>query len=111
MPENGLIPVDFQQPKEPAWEDSTAAAITSCGMIELSKNCNGLESKKYYESALKMLKALDEKRCDWTSKTEYIVGNGTEAYHSGKKEVPIIYGDYYFIEAIWKLTGDELFIW
>ena len=21
------------------------------------------------------------------------------------------YADYYFIEAIWKLTGDELFIW
>ena len=21
------------------------------------------------------------------------------------------YGDYYYIEAIWKLTGEELFIW
>lgn len=26
-------------------------------------------------------------------------------------EFAIIYGDYYYIEAIWKLTGQELFIW
>ena len=33
------------------------------------------------------------------------------AYHDKEHNFPIIYGDYYLIEAIWKLTGDELFIW
>ena len=35
----------------------------------------------------------------------------TAAYHDAEHEFSIIYGDYYFIEAVWKLMGKELFIW
>ena len=35
----------------------------------------------------------------------------TAAYNEPDHNFPMIYADYYFIEAIWKLTGDELFIW
>jgi unsaturated chondroitin disaccharide hydrolase len=50
-------------------------------------------------------------RCNWDCKTDNIVEKCTGAYHDKKHEFAIIYGDYYFIEAIWKLTGQELFIW
>ena len=34
IPESGLIPVDFEQPEVPAWEDCAAAAIAASGLIE-----------------------------------------------------------------------------
>lgn len=111
IPENGLIPVDFCQPKECTWEDSTAAAIASCGLIELAKAVGTKEKSPYYIAAVKMLRALYENRCDWSLETDAIIQKCTAAYHDKEHEFTIIYGDYYFIEAIWKLTEQELFLW
>ena len=40
---------------------------------------------------------------------------GTEAYYPGGgdkgRHIPIIYGDYYFIEAIYKLRGNDILFW
>lgn len=111
IPESGLIPVDFRQPAEPAYEDSTAAAIAACGLLELEKLVEGELKEKYHNAAIKMLKALVDNRCNWSTDTDNIVEKCTAAYHDNKHEFAIIYGDYYFIEAILKLTGKELFIW
>lgn len=110
-PANYLIPVDFRQPEEPHWEDSTAAAIAACGMIELAKYSKDVDKKMYYEAAIHMLKALDDMRCNWSADVDNILEKCTVSYHDEEHEVSIIYGDYYFIEAIWKLTNQELFIW
>lgn len=110
-PVSGLIPVDFRQPLDCTWEDSTAAAIAACGMLEIAKYVNEPESKLYQDAALKMLHALADKRCNWTENCDHIVEKCTAAYHDKEHEFSIIYGDYYFIEAIWKLTGEEAFIW
>lgn len=110
-PVSGLIPVDFRQPLECTWEDSTAATIAACGMLEIAKCVNEPESKLYQDAALKMLHALEENRCNWSEDCDHIVEKCTAAYHDKEHEFSIIYGDYYFIEAIWKLTGEEVFIW
>ena len=47
---------------------------------------------------------------DWDEDNDSILQGGTEAYNNGH-HMPIIYGDYYFIEAIWKLCDKEMFIW
>ena len=57
------------------------------------------------------MKALDEKDCSWDENVDNLLQKCTAAYHDKNHDFPIIYGDYYFIEAIWKLTGQELFIW
>ncbi len=111
IPDSYLIPVDFRQPSEPAWEDSTAAAIAACGLLELEKFCEGETKEKYHAAAIRLLQTLTEKRCDFTHDKDNIVEKCTAAYHDAKHEFAIIYGDYYYIEAIWKLTGKELFIW
>lgn len=108
--ENGAVPVDFMQPADCKWEDSTAAAIAACGMLEIAARL-GAEGEIYREAALKMLRFLAEERCNWSLETDNIVEKCTAAYHDKEHEFSIIYGDYYFIEAILKLTGDELFIW
>ena len=110
-PESGLIPVDFRQPEDCTWQDSTAAAIAACGMLELAKHVKGADSRIYYNAAVKMLKALDEHSCNWDENVDHIVDKCSAAFHEDRHEYHIIYGDYYFIEAIWKLTGEELFIW
>lgn len=111
IPENGLIPVDFRQPEDVQWEDSTAAAIASCALIELAKLTEGRQSAIYLNAALKMLRALTEHSFSWDENEDCLLTKCTGAYHDAAHEFSIIYGDYYFLEALMKLTGDELFIW
>ncbi|WP_339320415.1 glycoside hydrolase family 88 protein [Paenibacillus sp. FSL R10-2734] len=111
IPDNGIIPIDFRQPKEPAYEDSTAAAIAACGLIEIAKVVDPYEKDVYLHTALKLLKKLDENRCDWTTGSDCILINGSSAYHNNDKHSAIIYGDYYFMEAVFKLKGNDLNVW
>lgn len=111
IPENGIVPVDFRQPSECKLEDSTATAIASCGIIEIARFCEGREKELYYGTAIKLLRTLEEKRCNWTKDCDNIVEKCTAAFHDKEHEFAIIYGDYFFIEAIFKLTEEELFIW
>lgn len=110
-PDSGLIPCDFRQPESPDYEDTTAAAIAACGMIEIAKHSEGRDKDVYMNAALKMLKAINEKSADWDPKTDNITTKGTVAYHDGEKETGILYGDYFFIEAIMKLSGIDFFQW
>ncbi len=111
IPQSGLIPVDFRQPVDVTWEDSTAAAIAACGLIELAKLTEGRQSGLYLNAALKMLTALTEKSFNWNEDEDNLLTKCTAAYHDKKHEFSIIYGDYYFLEALMKLVGKELFIW
>lgn len=111
IPDSGVIPVDFRQPAEPRREDDTAAAIAACGLIEIAKHGGELEKDLYLGAAVKLLRTLDGSRCDWTEATDAILRNGSGAYHSKTHHHAIIYGDYYFMEAIFKLKGNDLYLW
>ncbi|MNO04901.1 hypothetical protein D3C81_2260890 [compost metagenome] len=52
-----------------------------------------------------------EERSDWTSQSDAIVQKGSSAYHTDRHHQPIIYGDYYLLEAVFKLKGDDLYLW
>ena len=112
---NGWLPlVDYRAPGEPVKYDSTAGMITAAGLLELSNHVGAYEKPLYVRAALNILRACEAKFCDWDPDHDSIVGGGTFFYHdpTGKDtHVPIIYGDYYFIEAIMKLMDKELFIW
>nr|WP_314465391.1 glycoside hydrolase family 88 protein [uncultured Clostridium sp.] len=110
-PESGLIPVDFGQPVTCTWEDSTAAACAACGMIELSKYVKEAEKHVYLNAAIRLLKTLDKKRCSWSPDIDNLLENCSAAYHDTRHNFPMIYADYYFIEAVLKLADKELFIW
>ena len=107
IPENRLIPVDFDQPAEPWFEDSTASAIAACGLIELSK----FAGRKYFEAAESLLEALTENRCRFDEGCDNILEKCTAAYHDSWHEGAIIYGDYFYTEAVLKLCGKETFLW
>jgi len=106
-----LIPVDFRQPVDCTWEDSSASAIAASGLIELSRHTKEQDSQKYLNAALLLLKALEQNRCNWKKEEDYLLEKCTAAYHDNKHEFSIIYGDYYFIEAVFKLADKGIFIW
>lgn len=111
IPDDGVIPVDFRQPVEPRLEDDTAAAIAACGLIEIAKVSKQHEQPLYMNAALKLLKRLDESRIDWSEQSDAMLQKGSSAYHAPTHHQAIIYGDYFFMEAIFKLKGNDLYIW
>lgn len=111
MPENGIIPADFRQPPEPAWEDSCAACVIAGGLLEVAKHVPELEKDLYIRAAVKILKAVAQTRADWSKDCDAIVQNCTAAYHDQKHHITMVYADYFFIEALYKLTGTGICIW
>lgn len=111
LPESGIIPVDFRQPQEPAWEDSCAACVIACGLLEVARHVSDSEKEKYENAAVKILRAIAGNRADWTENCDAIVQNCTGAYHSPEHHFTMVYADYYFIEGLYKLAGIGRLLW
>ncbi len=112
--EHGYVPpIDFDSPKEPLYIDTTAGVCIACGLIEIAKVTG---DKKYMDVAVKTLRAIEEKYCDYSDNEDSILQMGSERYpfdDYGFKglHIPIIYGDFFFVEAILKLKGSDFLIW
>jgi len=111
LPESGIVPVDFCQPSEPAWEDSCGACVIAGGLLEVAKCVAQAERESYIQPAVKILKRIAEDRADWTKGCDAIVQNCTAAYHDEKHHFPMVYADYFFIEALYKLADRGINIW
>ncbi|MBO5907134.1 MAG: glycoside hydrolase family 88 protein [Clostridia bacterium] len=101
--------VDFRAPSEPVEYDTTAGAIAAAGLIEIAKAVPEFEGELYLSAAIKILRAMAERFCDFDENTDGVLMNGVERYLSEPKN--IIYGDYYFTEAILKLRGSKFLPW
>lgn len=107
-----LAVIDFRSPKEPVYWDSTAGVCAACGMLEIAKYVPEVEKEFYINSAIKILKATDERFCNWDINYDSIVQMGSGSYFTEHdRHVPIIYGDYFFIEAILRLLNKDILIW
>lgn len=106
--EDSLPKCDFRQPSTPILWDATAGAIAAGGLLRLARCAQGAESAGYYRAAKRIVQDYDARICDWSRKEQGIVRMGTGAYHhSDSVHVPIIYGDYYFIETVLELKRWE----
>lgn len=108
--------VDFRAPSEPVYYDSTAGAIAACGLIEIAKEVGENEGGAFLNAAINLLRALDKSFADYSPENDAMLGYGTVRYPSRKEYLPdvhisIIYGDYYFTEAILKLLGADFDPW
>ena len=106
--------VDFRAPSQPVYYDSTAGACAACGLIELAKLLPEHEGGMYMHAAVKMLKAMEKSFMNYDMNTDELLGYGTTLYPvKGTEKVheSIIYGDYFFIEALLKLLGQEFLPW
>ena len=111
IPENGIIPVDFCQPPQPAYEDSCGACVIAGGLLELAKKMPEGERERYEEAAMRILRAIAETRADFGEGCDAIVQNCSGAYHSPEHHFTMSYADYYFIEAVYKVKGTGRLLW
>lgn len=110
LPKDGIPYWDFDDPKIPnAPKDASAAAIAACGMLEISNLVKDVKLKeKYINAAQNFVKILSSK--------EYFSGDTNQAlllhstgHHPKNSEIdmPIIYADYYYMEALMRLKRME----
>ncbi len=122
LPDDCLVPLDFRAPKVPAYYDSTAAAIAASGMLELARLLPEDESGVYAEYAVKLLRTLEERFVCYDSSRDDLLKYCSVRYPSLDIDadgstlskiihVSIIYGDFYFTEAVLKLLGSDFNIW
>lgn len=109
---NYLTLVDFKAPYEILKYDASAGTCAACGLLELSRHLPSTESTAYKEAAIKLIEATTETWVDWDENRDGIVTFTSQSYHNPKEtHVPIIYGDYFYIEALLRLVGKEFLIW
>ena len=110
--------VDFRAPSEPVYYDATSGAIAACGLIEIAKHVSENESGMYMNGAVNLLRAMDKKFTDYDPSNDHMLGFGTVRYpiegltlEKAGVHISIIYGDYFFTEAILKIMGSEFLPW
>lgn len=115
LPEN-LVPYwdfDFQDgSSEP--RDSSSAAIAACGMLEMAKHLPEEKAEFYRGMARRLLKALaDHCAVKDSSESNGLLLHGTYAKSSPYNTCPNLgvdecnsWGDYYYMEALTRLSGD-----
>lgn len=97
---------DFNDPKIPnAPRDASAAAVVASGLLELSTFVKDKQKAKYYRlSAEKMLSSLSSAHYQSRDKNSAILLHSTGHKPNGSEiDTPIIYADYYYIEALLRL--------
>jgi unsaturated chondroitin disaccharide hydrolase len=111
LPEDKVPYWDFCADKEEQYaKDSSASCIAASGMLELAKGLEGSEKERFIEYAKSILKSLMEQYACFGDETEGIITRGTVNFACNQYiNVPIIYGDFYFLEALGKLLGREGF--
>lgn len=110
LPETKVPVWDFRADKgHRDAEDSSAAACAASGLIEISRLCTDEQDREFYlEAAKGILKGLHENYADYGDGVEAVIQKGTVHYPAGRNvNVPIIYADYFYLEALLKLKGQK----
>ncbi|SDP12969.1 unsaturated chondroitin disaccharide hydrolase [Litchfieldia salsa] len=114
LPEDYVPHWDFRLPDDiTKYRDSSAGAIAACGLLLLANQVTQTESKIYKIAGTKILKSLYENYGDWDNENQDgMILSGTSHFPEGKNiNVPLIYGDYYFVEGLATLKGDKELFW
>ncbi len=87
--------------------DTSAAACAVSGLLELAELLPPLEGSLYRRAAKRIMLSLSKRYATWSQPGhEAILREGTGHYPAGENvNVSLIYGDYFYVEAIAKLRG------
>ncbi|MBW5449076.1 hypothetical protein GE107_23890 [Cohnella sp. CFH 77786] len=104
-----LIPYwDFRLPElEGQPRDTSAAAIAASGLLELAESCSAPVGRTFRTAAERILSALTERHSALDRKDLFaLLTEGTGHVPENKNiHVSLIYGDYFYLEAVAKLAG------
>jgi len=85
------------------YRDASAAAVTASALLELSTYTSGKTAKKYKDAAVKMLHSLASPAYFATTGTnaDFVLKHNVGSIpHNSQIDVPLVYADYYFMEAL-----------
>ncbi|WP_139955754.1 glycoside hydrolase family 88 protein [Flavicella sediminum] len=110
LPEDGIPFWDFDDPKIPnSPKDASAAAVAACGMFELANLVKDEKLKeKYNTAATNFVRILSSKEYFSGATNQALLLHST-GHHPKNSEidVPIVYADYYYMEALLRLKKLE----
>jgi unsaturated chondroitin disaccharide hydrolase len=111
-PTPGNVPYwDYDVPTSPTpSRDASAAAICASALIELSTFVPGAAGQAYYQKAIAILQNLASTTYTTAPNTNgnFILMHSTGHHPAGTEiDVPIIYADYYYLEALLRLKAIE----
>lgn len=88
--------------------DASAAAITSSALFELSRY-DKIHKDHYYQSAVTMLQNLSKNyRGEAGNNNNFILKHAVGSFpHNEEIDVPLVYADYYFLEALLRYHKSE----
>jgi len=113
LPEDGVAYWDFRVPvNEDTPRDTSAAACCAAGLLEIADMADECEKHIYYNAAVKILRGITDKFGHLEDESDELIGGGTG--HMPQKQnimVGLIYGDYFYYEAILKLSGEKKIFW
>ncbi|MDF2936567.1 MAG: glycosyl hydrolase family 88 [Paenibacillaceae bacterium] len=114
LPEDHVPHWDFRLPEDvPHYRDSSAGACAACGLLLIAEQVDGLEADLYRQAGERILHSLYANYGTWDSaEEEGLILHGTSHYPERKNmDVPLIYGDYYFVEGLSRLLGHGDLFW
>ncbi len=108
LPDDSVPYWDFRLPEsDGAPRDSSAAAIAASGLLEIADHVPQAEQRLYRNAAHRILQSLTDSYATWDRPDhEAILLHATGHAPQGDNiDVSLIYGDYFFVEAMAKLNG------
>ncbi len=114
LPDDHVPHWDFRLPPEVTkYRDSSAGACAASGLLLLAEKVGPLQSQAYREPAIRILESLYRNYCAWSDPSEEgLILQGTSHYPENKNiDVPLIYGDFFFVEGLARLRGANTSFW
>jgi len=114
LPDDHVPHWDFRLPPDvKKHRDSSAGAIAASGLLLLAEQVDPLEAHVYREPAVRILESLYRNYGAWDrANEEGLLVEGTSHYPEGKNVgVPLIYGDFFFVEGLARLRGEGTIFW
>jgi len=109
-----LVPYwDFRAPITASTpRDSSAGACAASGLLELARLAPAPDAGLFQATAIALLRALDSQCGAWDADEEGLLRMGTGHVPEDQNiNVSLIYGDYFFVEALAKLRGQIELFW
>lgn len=114
LPEDSVPYWDFRAPApHKAFRDSSAGACAASGLLLLAELVGPEERDNYRTPAIRILRSLYENYGTWDDPDEEgLIRHGTSHYPDRRNiDVPLIYGDFFFVEGLARLKGQGPFYW
>lgn len=114
LPEDSVPHWDFRLPPGvERFRDTSAGACAACGLLEIARAVPEEESELYQAAGERILRSMFENYGAWDNQAEEgLILHGTSHYPERRNiDVPLIYGDYFFVEGLARLRGNAATFW